>query len=83
MINLNIIVFLLFIFFMISMNKIMSLSRQVRKIERTLNHLMKKRKLKRNKLSYCILTSFEFKKFYLLYNFNIITKLKRAKRAEL
>ncbi len=47
MINLNIIVFLLFIFFMISMNKIMSLSRQVRKIERTLNHLMKKKKVEK------------------------------------
>tara|TARA_B100001250_G_scaffold353166_1_gene326332 strand:- start:224 stop:361 length:138 start_codon:yes stop_codon:yes gene_type:complete len=44
MINLNLIVFLLFVFFMISMSKIMSLSREVRKIDRTLQHLMKKNK---------------------------------------
>ena len=47
MINLNIIVFLLFVFFMISMSKIMSLSRQVRKIERTLNYLKKKKKVEK------------------------------------
>ena len=44
MINLNLIVFLLFVFFMISMSKIMSLSKEVRKIDRTLQHLIKKNK---------------------------------------
>tara|TARA_X000000368_G_scaffold330913_2_gene268016 strand:- start:5913 stop:6056 length:144 start_codon:yes stop_codon:yes gene_type:complete len=44
MINLNLIVFLLFVFFMVSMSKIMTLSKEVRKINRTLQHLMKKNK---------------------------------------
>jgi len=44
MINLNLIVFLLFVFFMVSMRKIMTLSKEVRKINRTLQHLMKKNK---------------------------------------
>ena len=44
MINLNLIVFLLFLFFMVSMSKIMTLSKEVRKINRTLQHLMKKNK---------------------------------------
>tara|TARA_Y100000389_G_scaffold43919_1_gene38632 strand:+ start:547 stop:690 length:144 start_codon:yes stop_codon:yes gene_type:complete len=44
MINLNLIVFLLFVFFMVSMSKIMTLSKEVRKINRTLRYLMKKNK---------------------------------------
>jgi len=44
MINLNLIVFLLFVFFMVSMSKIMTLSKDVRKINRTLKYLIKKNK---------------------------------------
>jgi len=44
MINLNLIVFLLFVFFMVSMSKIMTLSKEVRKINRTLKHITKKNK---------------------------------------
>ena len=44
MINLNLIVFLLFVFFMVSMRKIMTLSKEVRKINRTLKHIIKKNK---------------------------------------
>ncbi len=44
MINLNLIVFLLFVFFMVSMSKIMTLSKEVRKINRTLKHIIKKNK---------------------------------------
>jgi len=44
MFNVNLLLLLLFVFFMISVSKIMTLSKEVRKINRTLNHLIKKNK---------------------------------------
>tara|TARA_B100000953_G_scaffold252905_1_gene215978 strand:- start:704 stop:850 length:147 start_codon:yes stop_codon:yes gene_type:complete len=44
MFNLNLLVLLLFVFFMIAMSKIMTLSKEVRKINRTLEYLIKKNK---------------------------------------
>ena len=44
MFNLNLLVLLLFVFFMLAMSKIMILSKEVRKINRTLKHLNKKNK---------------------------------------
>lgn len=44
MFNLYLLLLLLFIFFMISMFKIMTLTKDVRKIDRTLQHLIKKNK---------------------------------------
>jgi hypothetical protein len=44
MFNVNLLLLLLFVFFMISMSKIMTLSKEVRKINRTLKHLIKKNK---------------------------------------
>ncbi len=42
MFNLYLVLLLLFVFFMISMIKIMTLTKDVRKIDRTLQHLIKK-----------------------------------------
>ena len=44
MFNVNLLILLLFVFFMISVSKIMTLSKEVRKINRTLKHLIKKNK---------------------------------------
>jgi|TARA_B110000263_G_scaffold221776_1_gene210455 hypothetical protein len=44
MFNVNLLLLLLFVFFMISVSKIMTLSKEVRKINRTLKHLIKKNK---------------------------------------
>ena len=44
MFNLNLLVLLLFVFFMIAMSKIMTLSKEVRKINRKLEYLIKKNK---------------------------------------